>query len=154
MLKTSNRDEQSGLAAVFGIGDAISIDGEIIELTPLRLGEIPRVMRLLREISVTDDQDGMPDILALLSGPCADTALDIVALTSRKPREWIDNLAADEGAMLILKVIEVNSDFFAHRVLPVVTAAIEQISQRLAGPTPSCGLPEPAGHLKVRPRSQ
>jgi len=57
------------------------------------------------------------DWLALF-GERGDDLLSAIAIAVRKPREWVDDLAADDALLLAAKVMEVNADFFTRTVIP------------------------------------
>ena len=54
-----------------------------------------------------------------------------VAIASRRPPEWVTNLALDDAVRLAEAVFEVNADFFIQRVLPSLTEAATRVSQTL-----------------------
>jgi hypothetical protein len=110
----------------------------VIEVTPLKIGEIPKVLQTLRGVTMHGDAEGNIDVLELLAGPHGEAALDAVAFAARKPRAWLDDLPADEALDLAFKVIEVNADFFVRAVLPRIEAGMKAIMERLGtGQTPA-----------------
>lgn len=107
---------------------ALEIAGEQIPITPLRVGEIPRVLELLTALSVDLSADGF-DWLRLF-GADAPALLGAIAIACRKPRDWVEGLLPDEAVRLGTALIEVNADFFAHRLAP----EMERAARRLAMP--------------------
>ena len=65
--------------------------------------------------------------------------LSAISIAVGKPRNWVDDLAADEAILLAAKVIEVNADFFTRQVIPKldVLFATTKLPQVAAGSTPS-----------------
>lgn len=114
----------------------LTIGGEPVDVSPLKIGEIPRVAKALRGAAIPLNE-GDVDLLAVLAGDSADAVLDAVAIAVRKPRAWLDALPADAALNLAFTVMEVNADFFAARVLPALTAGMERTTARLGGLMPS-----------------
>lgn len=124
------------LQTLFPEPRTLAIGGETVDVSPLKIGEIPRVAKALRGVAIPLNAGSM-DLLAVLAGDSADAVLDAVAIAVRKPRAWLDALPADAALNLAFTVMEINADFFAGRVLPALTAGMERTTARLAGLTPS-----------------
>ncbi len=114
----------------------LDIAGERIEITPLRLGEFPAMLKAVRPFAAQLEAD--PDWLSLLAEH-GEALLDSLAVTCRRPRDWVDGLALDEALTLAASVFEVNADFFVQRVAPNVTELAERIGRRLDGLMPPSG---------------
>jgi hypothetical protein len=94
----------------------VTIGGETVRITPLKVGQLPG---FLRAISPVMQQISSADIDWLsLFGERGDDLLSAIAIAVGKPRAWVDELAADEAILLAAKVIEVNADFFTQTVMP------------------------------------
>ena len=108
------------------------IGGERLELTPLKVGEIPAFARAVQPAVATlsASLSASPDWLALLAEH-GEAVIDAVAIASRRPPEWVTNLALDDAVRLAEAVFEVNADFFIQRVLPSLTEAATRVSQTL-----------------------
>ena len=107
---------------------SIEIRGEILDLTPLRVGELPAFVRAIRPFAerLTTAVDWF--------GVCADhgeALLEALALASRRPRLWVEGLSLDEAIRLAEALLEVNADFFLRRVSP----EIDRVASRLAART-------------------
>ena len=76
------------------------------------------------------------DWLALF-GERGDDLLSAIAIAVGKPREWVDDLAADEAILLAAKVIEVNADFFTQTVIPKLDGLFAQMKLAPAQPSGS-----------------
>ena len=111
----------------------LDIAGEHIEVTPLRLGEFPTMLKAVRPFAA--QLEAAPDWLSLLAEH-GEALLDSLSIACRRPREWVDGLALDEALKLAAAVFEVNADFFVQRVAPNVTELAERIGRRLDGLMP------------------
>lgn len=131
------------------------IKGETIEVRQIKVGQLPKAMRIahpfyeqlksLKDEALKAEKEGKPFTYGMdfykLVMENADPVLEMVALLTGKPREWVDDLEVDELVALFSALVEVNLDFFIQRVLPslsgLVTGAAEQIKTAGAGLTPS-----------------
>ena len=94
----------------------VQVAGEAIAISPLKVGQLPAFLRVISPVMA---QLSAPEINWLaLFGERGDDLLTAIAIAVRKPREWVDNLAADEALLLAAKVMEVNADFFTRTVIP------------------------------------
>jgi hypothetical protein len=92
------------------------VAGETIAISPLKVGQLPAFLRVISPVMA---QLGAPQINWLaLFGERGDDLLTAIAIAVRKPREWVDDLAADDALLLAAKVMEVNADFFTRTVIP------------------------------------
>ena len=117
---------------------AVQLSCGALELTPVRLGELPRLLAVVRPFA--DALSAEPDWLALL-GAHGDGVLDLLALTTRKDRAWVNDLSLDDAVQLAAAVFEVNADFFVHRVVPGITRSADKLAPliRRLGTAPSPG---------------
>lgn len=103
------------------------IAGETLTLSPLKVGQLPAFLRAVNPVLPLLTA-GDVDWLALF-GNRGDDLLRAIAIAAGKPREWVDNLAADEALLLVAKVIEVNADFFTRTVLPRLDGLFAQVNR-------------------------
>jgi len=116
----------------------LSLAETTLELTPIRLGELPRFLSLVRPLA--DELTGEPDWMSLLDRH-GEAVLNLMAITTRKERAWIDALSLDEAMQLASAAFEVNANFFVVHVVPT----IQEIAHRLAPMLRSLGTtPSPA----------
>ena len=115
----------------------IAIAERSVDVSPLRVGEIPGFLRVV-EPALRDLATG--DVTAAWITH-ADAIIAATALGARVERDWLDAQTADALIKLATAVIEVNVDFFAQRMLPLVTDA----AARLTALTPSGGMRSFAG---------
>ena len=109
---------------------SIVIGGESIDLSPLKVGEIPSFARAVQPAVASLSTS--PDWLALLALH-GEAVIDSVAIASRRPTEWVTGLELDDAVRLAEAVFEVNADFFIRRVLPSLTEATTRIGAQITG---------------------
>ena len=102
----------------------VDIAGERLCILPIKTRELPMMMRAIAPI-LGEIQSG--DILGALAVN-ADSLVAAVSIGSRKDRAWVDELELDDLVALAGAVLEVNADFFVHRVLPGLTKAVEGVT--------------------------
>ncbi|KRG85657.1 hypothetical protein H7691_11825 [Stenotrophomonas sp. CW117] len=114
----------------------VTLSGGALELTPIRLGELPRLLAVMRPLASELSAD--PDWLALL-GQHGDSMLDLLAITTRRERAWINDLPLDDAVQLAAAVFEVNADFFVGRVVPGIQRSADKLAPliRSLGTAPS-----------------
>ena len=112
---------------------SIEIAGERIDLTPLKVGEVPAFARAVQPIAAS--LSASPDWLALMAEH-GEAAIAAIAVATRRPVEWVAGLDLDEAVRLAEAVFGVNADFFIRRLLPSVTQAAVRIGQTLESPSP------------------
>ena len=125
-------------AALPPVPVTLVIGGERLDLTPLKVGDVPAFARAVQPVAAS--LSASPDWLALLAKH-GEAVIDAVAIASRRPSEWVTSLALDDAVRLAEAVFEVNADFFIQRVLPSLTEAATRVSQtlgaRISGAMPS-----------------
>lgn len=128
------------LEALEPSGSSITYRGESIEVKPLTVGQIPKLIRkargainvLLAMEAVPDSNElGFVDLVVDLIGNHGEEIYEGVAICVRKDPAWIADGDADEFLVLAKAVFEVNRDFFARRLGPHLAARVE--SERSGG---------------------
>ena len=119
-------------AALPPVPASVEIAGEHIELTPLKVGEVPAFARAVQPIAAS--LSASPDWLAILAEH-GEAVIAALAIATRRPVDWVAGLDLDEAVRLAEVVFGVNADFFIRRLLPSVTQAAVRISQTLESPT-------------------
>ena len=127
-------------AALPPVPVSVEISGEHIDLTPLKVGEVPAFARAVQPIAA--GLSASPDWLALMAEH-GEAVITGIAIASRRPVDWVAGLGLDEAVRLAEAVFEVNADFFIQRVLPSLTEAATRISQTL-GPRNPGAMPSSA----------
>lgn len=115
-----------------------------VELTPVRLGELPRLLTAVRPLTgaLTDPRLGEPDWFALM-GEHGQSVLELLTITTRRERAWIDDLSLQDAVLLAAAVFEVNVDFFVGRVVPAIQGAAERLAPTLQALTPAVSTASP-----------
>lgn len=113
---------------------SVEVGGASLEITPVRVGEIPALLRALGPAA--EGLGGAEiDWLALLAAH-GDGVLDAMAIAAHTTRAWIDALAMDEAVRLAGALLEVNADFFSRRLAPEISRVTERIGRVVPGGTP------------------
>ena len=116
----------------------VTLSGTALELTPIRLGELPRLLAVVRPLA--EDIGTDPDWMALL-GRHGDAVLDLLAITTRRERAWVNDLSLEDAVQLVAAVFEVNADFFVAQVVPSIQGAAERLAPTLHTLTNAVGSP-------------
>ena len=114
----------------------VTLSGTALELTPIRLGELPRLLAVVRPLA--EDIGTDPDWMALL-GRHGDAVLDLLAITTRHERAWINDLQLADAVQLAAAVFEVNADIFVAHVVPAIQGAAQRLAPTLRSLTTSAG---------------
>ena len=132
-------------AALPPVPETVVIGGETLEISPLRVGELPAFARAVKPIAAQLTAE--PDWLRLLSED-GESVILALAIACRRPPEWVANLALDDAIRLAEAVFGANADFFIRRVVPEITQMSARLSQILGtlilGQTPLPGSSDPA----------
>lgn len=124
-------------------GREVRIGQQTFTLRPLTIGQIPPLMRALKQ--VTETLDGSPiDVgnlgaaqLITLAADHGDTLIDAVVVATGQPLEVIASGTLDEFVDLFAQVVELNSDFFVQRVLPHFQATLRRARAKAATQAPA-----------------
>lgn len=118
------------LAALPPVPEPLVIAGETLEVSPLKVGELPAFARAVRSIAskVTSD----PDWLRLLSED-GESVILALAIACRRPPDWVAALALDDAIRLAEAIFGANADFFIQRVVPEITRVSQQITTVIPG---------------------
>lgn len=122
------------LNKLFPLPTTLQVNGVDLSITPFKLGELPRVFKVVEPITQlimnalrsSDDQMKSLSEVVIKGG---DNILDLIALGARQPRTWVDGLDMDQGVVILVAILEVNSSFFVQRVLPQILKAAPAVSQ-------------------------
>lgn len=121
-------------AALPPVPETVTIRGETLDITPLKVGELPAFARAVRPVASKLTPD--PDWLRLLSED-GDSVILALAIACRRPSEWVAALALDEAIHLAEAVFEANADFFIRRVVPEITRVSQRNGVVIPGAMPS-----------------
>ncbi len=117
---------ESSLDALPAVPVSIDIGGETVDLTPLKVGELPAFVRAIRPFAqhITSDVDWLA-----LFGERGDDAVIALSVAVRRPREWVADLPLDAAIRMAEAVFEVNADFFIRQVTPALLRLAGRIGQ-------------------------
>lgn len=124
--------EANELEVLLPQGKQVKIQNANITITPFKFGELPRVFKAIDPISsslfkVVANGGNQMNVISSIIAEGGDNILDLMAIGSRKPREWVDTLEMDEGVELLAAILEVNVSFFVQKVLPQINNRLEAV---------------------------
>ena len=117
----------------------VMFQGHPLEIRPLTVGQLPAMMRALRDVEMPTSLDAHR-LASQLPGLIADNGEAIIqaaVIASGEARAVVESAALDEFVELVAAVIEINSDFFVRTLLPTMTLQVARLRQRSAGATHS-----------------
>lgn len=128
-------------AALPPVPDSLVLDGETLDITPLKVGELPIFARTVCPLAGKLGPD--PDWLRLLSED-GESVILALAIACRRPPEWVSGLSLDDAIRLAEAVFGANADFFIRRVVPEITRVSQTLGTLIPGQMPSSGSFDPA----------
>lgn len=156
--------EQSDLDILAPEPRTVSVRGGavVVSVLPFYFGQWPRAIRLFRPVVEAVRAAGIagfngtemalaadwPLLLPRVMDEAGEALIEFVAYAinkdedqaAQKKRAWFDTLDGDDGIAITKAVFEVNGDFFARRIAPMLGLAIQQ---RQAGGGPSSPVSSP-----------
>ena len=113
-------------------GSSVTYRGERIEVKPLTIGQLPKLVRTARPVvnavlalqSLPEDSEGddFIDLLLTLIGDHGEAVYAAAALCISRPTAWVEEGALDEFVVLAKALVEVNRDFFVQRLAPLLAS--------------------------------
>lgn len=100
----------------------IEAGGKTLAITPLRVRQIPAFVRAISPAAGLLTDGRIADAVALHG----DGIVEAMAVATGETEDWIGDLLPDAFLELVAAVMEVNGDFFARRVAPLITAMQEK----------------------------
>lgn len=119
----------------------LKVAGMDFVITPLKIGQLPAFAAAITPAYGYIEQDKF--IEAVLHQ--YDAVRDAAAIAVGQPKEWLDDLAPDDFVELSTAIYEINLDFFARRLLPLLQQSAIRIATaaaqmpKLTGETSSPG---------------
>lgn len=113
-------------------GKELNIRNENLAIKPFKLGELPKVFKAIDPISkaLFESLSNGGNQVEMITGLVAnggENLIDLMAIGSKKSREWVEDLELDEGIELFGTILEVNASFFVQKVLPNLNKRMEAI---------------------------
>ncbi len=131
---------------------AVDYRGERLEIQPLTIGAVPRLVREVRplldalldsDVEALADNDDLGPLLALVADH-GERVFTAAAIATGRPVAWIADGNPAEFITLARTVIEVNRDFFTQSVAPLLASLMA--SRSGDGPTSSITSPGAGTH--------
>lgn len=128
-------DTVKEIEQAFPQGKPVMLKGKPHNIMPFGFGQYPKVLKLLKEfnpesIPATAVEAKGFDGAALgkLIAENAEAVINLCVLATKQKPEFFDDLPGDEGVVLCQAIIEVNADFFVHRLSPKLLEALSGIA--------------------------
>jgi hypothetical protein len=125
-------------------GSSVTFREETIELKPLTIGQLPKLVRAARpvidavlsldKVPESGDTDLVGLVMDLIEHH-GEQVFEAASICTGKPANWIEGGAIDEFADLAVKVFEVNRDFFVRKLAP----RLAELRAKAAGATGNAG---------------
>lgn len=129
-------------------GSSVAYRGEKIEILPLPVGTLPKLVREARpvidfllemgELPGDDDESALMALVLNLIEQHGERVFVAAAICTGREQAWIEGGDTAEFIELAIKLFEVNRDFFVQRLAPLLAGwAGKARALSGAGPTPS-----------------
>lgn len=122
------------LETLFPLGKQLTIRDVNLTIKPFRFGELSRVFKAADPIfsslfTALKQGNNQIEMITTIVAESNDSIVDLIQISTKQPREWIEQLDIDEGVELFMSVLEVNGDFFVRRVLPGLNDRMQKMTQ-------------------------
>jgi hypothetical protein len=95
-------------------------------IAPLKVGQIPKFLRavrpLLDDINPDVSATAESEFLSMIADH-GERLIEAASIATGQSIEWLSEGDADEFGVLVKAIIEVNSDFFTRKVVPLLQVA-------------------------------
>lgn len=128
-------------------------NGSKVMIVPLKFGQIPKALAFVDKINskvtlVTGQSVSPQEFMMKAMSVAGEDLFELLSYAMKTPREWFDELDADEGLNIIMTFVEVNFSFFVQKVGPLLQQGSQEIMSlvqktRTSGPEELSALPEP-----------
>jgi hypothetical protein len=125
----STEIKQDEFSAIAPIGATVNFCGQEIEITPLKVGQLPKFARAIRGIDLgklTAVETGEMGVLMDLVADHGEQIIEATSIATGLSVGAIEKADVDELIVLALTVIRINADFFARRLTPAMRTAAGQ----------------------------
>lgn len=117
------------LEVLFAQGKAININGVDLVIKSFKMGQLPRVFKALEplsEVMASSFTGSQVQLVTKMLAASGDSVITLLEVGSGQPREWVEDLDMDQSLELASAIMEVNSNFFLQRVLPILNKNLEK----------------------------
>ena len=110
--------------------EVVSTKSGDVVVKPFKFTQFPRVIEILSGFSSAVNLDNLEagDIVNLLMRNQGEDLFELMCMASGQNKEWLDELEADEGIELLMKVVEQNMDFFNKKLIPTIARFSETVT--------------------------
>lgn len=98
----------------------------VIEVSPVRIGQLAPFMRAINSLLPAFEDEGDLDLGELVIRH-ADSVIDGLAVAVNVDRRFVEALDLADAVALFGAVVEVNADFFTHRLRPIIESVAAKI---------------------------
>lgn len=136
--------EPSELDVLDPAATTVTYRGELLEIRPLTIGQLPKVVRLARPIieqlfgAGDAEGDAAADDVAVLLEVIAEhgeKVIEVAAVVTGRPLAWLSGGDPAEAIELARAIYSVNRDFFDRRLAPQLAGLMPRFAGN--GQTPS-----------------
>ena len=113
-------------------------DGSTVEVKPFTFGQLPKALAyskvifgLVRQLYEDGDEAGAIAGVMLTEG--GENFIELLSMSTGKPRSWFDTLPADDGLLITTQFLEVNLSFFAQKVVPAFKNGMDRLKKTVPG---------------------
>lgn len=115
-------------------------DGSTVEVKPFTFGQLPKALAYSKSIfglvrQLYENADEADAIAGTMLAEGGENFIELIAMSTGKPRAWFDTLPADDGLLITTQFLEVNLSFFAHKVIPAFKNGMGRLQKIAPGLT-------------------
>lgn len=115
-------------------------NGAVIEIKPFTFGQLPKAIGLSKELfgvarKLYENEADSAELIGEMFATGGENFIELISMSIQKPREWFNELPADDGLSLATVFLEVNLSFFAQKVLPAFTTGMGRLQKAVPGLT-------------------
>lgn len=117
------------LDILFAQGKPIKVNGVDLVIKSFKMGQLPRVFKALEplsEVLATSYTGSQLQLVSKMLAASGDSVITLLEVGSGQPREWVEDLDMEQSLELATAIMEVNSNFFLQRVLPILNKNMEK----------------------------
>ena len=114
--------DEDSLDVIEPLARVVEAGGRRLEITPIKVRELPGFLRAVEPIAgLLADSDFIGASIAHF-----EDLIQLTVIGSRCDADWLGEQTPDVLATLAVAVVEVNSLFFAERVVPTIVEALQR----------------------------
>lgn len=111
----------------------LTIKGEDVPIGFIKVGKLTAVIEAIKPFAYLlpkagDNPAAQPIDFTSLVLNHTDDVIHLASLLTGKPKSWVEDLDVAELVDIFSAIVEINLDFFIHRVLPSVSKGMGQLA--------------------------